>query len=82
MPFITDMCICAGKNNEYNEGQICANYEDYEDEWYNGVWCYADTEKCMDAKAHPDSDVPGFGASRDACIGGKNLNKYFSKMTN
>ena len=68
--FITGNCICAGKSNKYSDGKTCDNYDNYANPWYNGVWCYADTEKCADAKAHPDAGVPGYGASRDACIGG------------
>ena len=71
--FIFTECTCAGKSNRWGEGSECkshnGNYED-EDDWYNGVWCYANVESCLDAKAHPayaDHKVTGYGASKAAC---------------
>ena len=64
-----DNCTCAGKHNKYKEGGRCATYRGYSDTWNNGVWCFADMNTCADAKAHPHKTVPGFGASRAACIG-------------
>ena len=71
--FIADNCICSGKANKYDEGSKCANYEDYEDEWYNGEWCYAATDTCSDASAHADDNgqESGYGASHAACSQGK-----------
>ena len=68
---IADVCKCAGISNEYNEGSVCKNYSGYEDEWYNGRWCYAKFATCSDAREHPDAGVLGFGASRIACRSGK-----------
>ena len=67
---ITQGCICAGKSNKYGEGSRCANYEGYKDEWFNGEWCYAATETCLDARAHPSKTHSGFGVSRAACYRG------------
>jgi len=72
-----DNCICAGKSNEYGEGSECANYEGYNDDWYNGKWCYAATDTCSDANDHADQDhgqESGYGASRAACDQGVKLN--------
>ena len=77
--FIADNCICSGKANKYDEGSKCANYEDYEDEWYNGEWCYAATDTCSDARDHAEDSwklsaylyLSGYGASRAACNKGK-----------
>jgi len=69
-----DNCICAGKANEYDEGSECANYEGYDDEWYNGVWCYAATDTCSDAREHQDDNISGYGASHAACDKGVKLN--------
>jgi len=69
-----DNCICSGKENEYEEGSECSNYEGYEDEWYNGVWCYAATDSCSDARDHADDNLSGYGASRAACNDGVKLN--------
>jgi len=72
-----DNCICAGKSNEYDEGSECANYEGYNDDWYNGKWCYAATDTCSDANDHADQDhgqESGYGASRAACDQGVKLN--------
>ena len=66
-------CKCAGKSNKYDEGSECNEYSGYEDDWYNGYWCFADVKTCSDAKAHPASEVqnvPGFGASKAACASG------------
>ena len=63
-------CTCAGKGNKYGEGSECKEYGGYEDDWYNGRWCYADVKTCPDAKAHPASasqNIPGYGASKVAC---------------
>ena len=68
---IADVCKCAGISNEYNEGSVCKKYSGYEDEWYNGRWCYAKFATCSDAREHPDAGVLGFGASRIACKSGK-----------
>ena len=69
--FIADDCICSGKANEYDEGSECGTYEGYDDEWYNGVWCYAATDTCSDAREHPDDNISGYGASHAACNKGK-----------
>ena len=73
--FIADNCICSGKANKYDEGSKCAKYEGYEDEWYNGKWCYAATDTCSDARDHADDGVSGYGASRAACSKGKCTNQ-------
>ena len=78
--YISDICTCAGKKNNYGEGGECDHYTGYEDEWYNGAWCYADTATCSDAREHPAGakhELPGYGASRLACnLGKKGLNTY------
>ena len=71
---LVDVCKCEGISNQFDEGSICDDYSGYEPfthEWYNGRWCYASTTTCLDAKSHPDENVPGFGASRAACRLGK-----------
>ena len=74
--YIATGCTCAGRSNKYGEGSECMLYSGYNDDWYNGRWCYANVDSCSDAKAHPASEVqnvPGFGASRAACVTGKYL---------
>ena len=41
----------------------------YIDDWYNGVWCYADVRTCKDASKHPEDSkgLQGYGASKIAC---------------
>ena len=68
-----DMCTCVGRSNTYNEGSECLDYSGYQDEWYNGVWCYAETATCSDARTHPSDTLPGLGASHLACDSGKLL---------
>ena len=68
--FLLAECRCAGKSNMWGEGSKCRWYNNHEDNWYNGLWCYADVETCSDAKAHPaleSHNVHGYGASRAAC---------------
>ena len=60
-------CKCAGKNNIYGDGSECKFYSGYTPDWYNGRWCYANVDTCPDAKAHPDYNLPGYGASKAAC---------------
>ena len=64
---IIEKCECIGKNNKQNDGSKCAVYNGYNDGWYNGIWCYATTEICSDARAHISEDLLGFGPSRHAC---------------
>ena len=69
--FIPTECTCAGKSNRWGEGSECKSYNgNYEGDWYNGTWCYANVENCSDAKAHPAGpfhNVTGYGASKAAC---------------
>ena len=69
--FLVDVCTCTGASNQHNEGSECEEYSGYSDEWYNGVWCYAETATCSDAKAHPSETLPGLGGSHLACRSGK-----------
>ena len=64
-------CTCAGKHNNHGEGSECNLYSGYQNAWYNGRWCYASVDTCPDAKAHPSTHVPGYGASKAACDTGK-----------
>ena len=64
-------CTCAGKNNTWGEGSECKFYSGYGIDWYDGHWCYANVDTCPDAKAHPDNNLPGYGASKVACVTGK-----------
>ena len=64
-------CRCAGTSNKFNEGALCKTYSGYTgkgSEWLNGIWCYADTTTCADAKAQADNfSPPGYGPSKTAC---------------
>ena len=60
-------CSCAGMTNEYGEGSECKEYSGYEEDWYNGRWCFAPFEACSDATEHPLASIPGIGASKMAC---------------
>ena len=71
-------CTCAVKNNKYGEGSECNLYSGYDDEWNNGIWCYADVESCADAKEHPSNLIPGYGISKAACSGKVMRKKYIS----
>ena len=61
-----EQCVCAGKQNKFNEGGKCAPYSGYSNERLNGVWCYADVNTCADARANPGA-LPGYGTSLAAC---------------
>ena len=63
----SEQCFCAGVGNQYNEGDVCALYRGYSDEWRNGMWCNVNTSFCSDARAHQSKSLPGYGASRKAC---------------
>ena len=55
------------------------NDHSYHDLWRrNGLWCYADTTLCSDAREHASKLVPGYGASRKAC---KKNGMYFTIRT-
>ena len=63
-------CTCAGKGNKWGEGSECKFYSGYNDDWYDGRWCYANIDTCPDAKAHQEFagyNLPGYGASKTAC---------------
>ena len=64
---MTEKCICAGIDNQYNEGGKCTLYSEYTDEWRNGMWCNVNMSLCPDAWEHPSKSLPGYGASRAAC---------------
>ena len=51
----------------YGDGSECKEYSGYEKDWFNGRWCYADVETCLDAKEHAGNGS-SYGASRAACI--------------
>ena len=67
-------CMCAGKSNldpRGPRGSECKLYGDYDDDWYNGYWCFANLATCPDAKTSPGLQkiLPGYGASQAACKG-------------
>ena len=82
MFFFLDLCTCARKSDVNNEGGECNAWKGS-----GGVWCYAETETCTEARANPDkgawindnfgghksSPLPGLGESRLACQPGKIL---------
>ena len=74
---IVDNCECIKKDNQFGEGAICSQYSGYVDDWYNGVWCYANISSCKDATEHPaDEDgLKGIGASKIACQPGNVVGK-------
>ena len=75
---IKEPCVCAGIANKYNEGESCAIYRGYHDEWRNGMWCNVNTSFCTDAREHPSNSLPGYGASRAACNPGM---KFIADIT-
>ena len=75
--YFLEPCVCAGISNKYNDGAECKLYSGYDREWNNGVWCYASTAVCPDAKEHTDESVPGYGPSRSACSSGITFYIYF-----
>ena len=68
--YSTEPCKCAGVVGKYNDGAKCKSMSGYEDEWYNGVWCFAKITACKDAKEHAWNSLPGYGGSRTACASG------------
>ena len=72
-------CTCAGITNNWGEGSECKFYSGYDNDWYDGHWCYANVDTCPDAKAHAapqHHDVPGYGASKAACGTGKYISAF------
>ena len=63
-----DNCKCAGITNEFEEGAECKVYHNYKDEYFNGVWCYAETEMCKEATEHNMIKSGRYGPSRSACL--------------
>ena len=63
-----------GKENQVGDGAICNIYSGYLDEWFNGMWCYANISTCKDANEHPEDEkgLLGYGASKIACQSGRN----------
>ena len=83
-----EVCKCAGMSskNKYGKdlfGSECNEYKHKDvgvrDVWYSGRWCYVETSTCTDAREHPSTTLPGYGASRLACKSGriKHLSVFF-----
>ena len=75
-------CTCAGVKNKWGEGAECKVYSEYDEEFLNSKWCYAETTSCTDATSIEYSrnlyvDEGRFGASHRACLkdAGKTLSK-------
>ena len=51
---------------------MCNRYYGHHDDWYNGIWCYANITTCRDANEHSETEegLQGFGASKIACNAG------------
>ena len=77
--YLTDDCACVEKENQFGEGATCQEYTGYVDEWFNGLWCYANISTCKDANEHPEKEdnLKEYGASRMACHSGR---KKFKKI--
>ena len=68
MLFFTDNCTCTGVSNLYGEGSECEFVSDSSDPYLNGVWCFAETATCREAKFHANFDTARYGPSRTACL--------------
>ena len=74
----SEKCECAGVKNEYNHGGYCNYHVGYDDGYKNGLWCYAESTACREAKIREEEfrsflnprwyTIKGYyGPSRSAC---------------